>query len=223
MGAFHTPIDPEAARHYLGFAGGSGITPVLSILKTVLARETALALHAGLRQPPDLLDHVPRGAGRPQERYLAGWRCPRPGKRDAGVDLFTGRIDAAKCEELFRLWVDVTSVDTAFICGPEPMMLGIAASLREHGLPDAQIKFELFASGQPGRARARAAATAASAADASCAVTVTLDGATRTFRMPKQGESLLERRSPTPSTRPNACKAGVCRPAAQGAGGARPR
>ncbi len=39
MGSFHTPLDPAAARHYLGFAGGSGITPVLSIIKTVLARE----------------------------------------------------------------------------------------------------------------------------------------------------------------------------------------
>ena len=77
------------------------------------------------------------------------------------IDLFTGRVDAAKCAALFRAWIDVASVDTAFICGPEPMMLAIAGALREHGLADAQIKFELFASGQPGRAKQRGAAQAA--------------------------------------------------------------
>jgi ring-1,2-phenylacetyl-CoA epoxidase subunit PaaE len=56
---------------------------------------------------------------------------------------------------LFTHWVDPKSVDAAFICGPEPMMLTIAASLRDHGLTDDQIKFELFASGQPGRAKVR--------------------------------------------------------------------
>ena len=71
------------------------------------------------------------------------------------IDLFTGRVDAAKCAALFRAWIDLPSVDTAFICGPEPMMLAIAGALKEHGLADAQIKFELFASGQPGRAKQR--------------------------------------------------------------------
>ncbi len=211
MGAFHTPIDPEAARHYLGFAGGSGITPVLSILKTVLAREprSRFTLVYANRQISSImfreeLDDL-------KNTYLGRLAIVHVLESETQeIDLFTGRIDAAKCEELFRLWVDVTSVDTAFICGPEPMMLGIAASLREHGLPDAQIKFELFASGQPGRARARAAATAASAADASCAVTVTLDGATRTFRMPKQGESLLDAALAHTIDAPYACKAGVC-------------
>ena len=67
------------------------------------------------------------------------------------IDLFTGRVDAAKCAALFKAWIDLASVDTAFICGPEPMMLAIAGALKEHGLADGQIKFELFASGQPGR------------------------------------------------------------------------
>ena len=72
------------------------------------------------------------------------------------IDLFTGRIDADKMESLFRLWIDAETVDTAFICGPEPMMLTIAESLRKHGLDDSQIKFELFASSQPGRAASSA-------------------------------------------------------------------
>lgn len=211
MGAFHTPIEPEAAKHYLGFAGGSGITPLLSILKTVLAREprSRFTLIYANRQISTImfreeLDDL-------KNTYLGRLSIVHVLESETqDIDLFTGRIDADKCAELFRLWVDVKSVDTAFICGPEPMMLGIAAALREHGLSDAQIKFELFASGQPGRAKARAVATAASAADAQCEATVTLDGATRTFRMPKQGESLLDAALANNLDAPYACKAGVC-------------
>ncbi|KMO41333.1 phenylacetic acid degradation protein [Methylobacterium tarhaniae] len=211
MGAFHTPIEPEVAKHYLGFAGGSGITPLLSILKTVLVREprSRFTLIYANRQISSImfreeLDDL-------KNSYLGRLAIVHVLESETqDIDLFTGRIDAAKCAELFRHWVDVASVDAAFICGPEPMMLSIAASLREHGLTDAQIKFELFASGQPGRAKARAAATAASASDAQCEATVTLDGATRTFRMPKQGESLLDAALANNMDAPYACKAGVC-------------
>ena len=68
MGNFHLPLDPQARHHYLGFAAGSGITPLLSIVKTTLAAEPHEPLHAGLRQPRLEHDHVPRGAGGPEER-----------------------------------------------------------------------------------------------------------------------------------------------------------
>ncbi|KTS36202.1 phenylacetic acid degradation protein [Methylobacterium indicum] len=211
MGAFHTPIEPETARHYLGFAGGSGITPLLSILKTVLAREphARFTLVYANRQISSImfreeLDDL-------KSTYLGRLSIVHVLESETQeIDLFTGRVDAEKCAALFSRWIDIGSVDTAFICGPEPMMLAIAASLREHGLSDAQIKFELFASGQPGRARARAASSAASVAGAQCEATVTLDGATRTFRMPKQGESLLDAALANTIDAPYACKAGVC-------------
>ncbi len=125
------------------------------------------------------------------------------------IDLFTGRVDAAKCAALFRTWIDLPSVTTAFICGPEPMMLAIAGALKEHGLTDEQIKFELFASGQPGRAKKRVVSEAASTSN-STEATVTLDGATRSFRMPKAGTSLLDAALEANIDAPYACKAGVC-------------
>jgi ring-1,2-phenylacetyl-CoA epoxidase subunit PaaE len=111
---------------------------------------------------------------------------------------------------LFQRWIDPKSVDTAFICGPEPMMLAIAASLRDHGLTDAQIKFELFASGQPGRARAKAVSKDAVKPGSGTAATVTLDGATRSFEMPRQGQSILDAALGADLDAPFACKAGVC-------------
>ena len=211
MGNFHTPLDPDAARHYLGFAGGSGITPVLSIIKTVLAAEpgSSFTLVYANRQistimfREDLEDLKNRYLGRLSVLHVLEAEAQE-------IDLFTGRIDAAKCAALFKTWIDLASVDTAYICGPEPMMLAIAGALKEHGLADGQIKFELFASGQPGRAKKRVASSAAVTSNSTTEATITLDGATRTFRMPKEGTSLLDAALEANLDAPYACKAGVC-------------
>ena len=210
-GAFHTPLDPSAARHYLAFAGGSGITPVLSIIKTVLSREptSRITLVYANRQISSIMfreeleDEKNLHVGR-----LSVLHILESDVQD--IDLFTGRIDAAKCAALFNRWIDLKTVDYAFICGPEPMMLTIAAALREHGLADSQIKFELFASGQPGRAKAPPVAAGARSGAELCDAVVTLDGATRQFRMPKRGQSLLDAALENSLDAPYACKAGVC-------------
>lgn len=210
MGRFFTPIEPEAAKNYLGFAGGSGITPLLSIIKTVLAAEpkSTFTLVYANRQigsimfREELEDLKNRHLGRLSIIHVLESEAQ-------DIELFSGRVDAEKCEALFRTWIDLPSIDTAFICGPEPMMLAIAGALREHGLADEQIKFELFASGQPGRAKKRVATAEVSTSN-STEATVTLDGATRTFRMPKAGQSLLDAALEANIDAPYACKAGVC-------------
>lgn len=210
MGSFHTPISPTQPRTYLGFAGGSGITPVLSILKTVLAREPGSTF---------TLVYANRGVNTIMFReeledlknsYMGRLVTIHVLESDAqDIDLFTGRVDTEKCKALFEHWIDIESVDTAFICGPEPMMLGIAAALRDHGLSDAQIKFELFASAQPGRL----ARKAVSAQDASTAkstnATITMDGAARSITMNKD-QTILEAALENAFDAPFACKAGVC-------------
>jgi ring-1,2-phenylacetyl-CoA epoxidase subunit PaaE len=211
MGNFHTPLNPDAAKHYLGFAGGSGITPLLSIIKTVLAAEpmSSFTLVYANRQISTIMFR--EELEDLKNRYLGCLSVLHVLESEAQeIDLFTGRVDGAKCEALFRTWIDLPSVDTAFICGPEPMMLAIAAALKEHGLADGQIKFELFASGQPGRAKRRAASAAAATSNSTTEATITLDGATRTFRMPKEGTSLLDAALEASLDAPYACKAGVC-------------
>jgi ring-1,2-phenylacetyl-CoA epoxidase subunit PaaE len=211
MGKFHVPLDPEAARHYLGFAGGSGITPVLSIVKTVLAREprSRFTLVYANRQISSIMFR--EELEDLKNRYLGRFSVVHVLEAEAQeVDLFTGRIDADKLARLFKVWIDPASVDVAFICGPEPMMLTIAQSLRDHGLADEQIKFELFASSQPGRLRARAVARDQADTGNTTEASVTLDGATRTFRMPKDGMSLLDAAIANDLDAPYSCKAGVC-------------
>ena len=163
MGRFFTPIEPDAAKNYLGFAGGSGITPLLSIIKTVLAAEprSTFTLVYANRQISSIMFR--EELEDLKNRHLGRLSIVHVLESEAqDIDLFTGRVDAAKCAALFRTWIDLPSVTTAFICGPEPMMLAIAGALREHGLADEQIKFELFASGQPGRAKKRVVSDAAS-------------------------------------------------------------
>ncbi|WP_374430854.1 1,2-phenylacetyl-CoA epoxidase subunit PaaE [Tabrizicola sp.] len=211
MGKFFTPVDPAAEKHYLGFAGGSGITPVLSIIKTVLADEpnsrfTLVYANRAINTimfREDLEDL--------KNTYLGRFSVIHVLETEAQeIDLFTGRVDADKMKALFTGWIDPKSVDTAFICGPEPMMLAIAASLRDHGLTDAQIKFELFASGQPGRAKAKPVSKAELNAGNSTSATVTLDGTTRSFAMPRQGQSILDAAIENAIDAPYSCKAGVC-------------
>jgi ring-1,2-phenylacetyl-CoA epoxidase subunit PaaE len=210
MGSFHTPLDAANARHILGFAGGSGITPLLSIVKSVLAREprsrvTLVYANRGVNTimfREELEDLKNLHLGRLNVIHVL--------EQDATeIELFTGRVDEEKCAALFRHWIDPADIDLAFICGPEPMMLGIARSLRAHGLTDAQIRFELFASGQPGRLKAPVAGRGAAAGGAGTEARITLDGATRTVRM-EPGQTLLDAALAGDLDAPYACKAGVC-------------
>ncbi|WP_136443314.1 2Fe-2S iron-sulfur cluster-binding protein [Pacificoceanicola onchidii] len=210
MGTFHAALDPDTARHYLGFAGGSGITPVLSIIRTVLAREPQSAFTlvyanksvSSIMFREELEDLKNRHMGRFNVIHVL--------ETDAqDIDLFTGLVTEEKCAALFRSgWVDIASVDLAFICGPEPMMLGIVSALKAHGLDDKQIKYELFASGQQGRAK-RKAASKDSAKTGTVKARVTLDGATQSLEMDRD-TSILEAALENSLDAPYACKAGVC-------------
>src|SRR5699024_1692447 len=108
----------------------SGITPMLSIIKTTLAREpqsqfTLVYSNRKMnsimfREELEDLKNIYLGR-------LAIIHVLTSETQD--IELFSGRVNAAKLAQLFQLWIDVDAVDTAFICGPEPMMLTIAESL----------------------------------------------------------------------------------------------
>ncbi len=211
MGTFHLPLAPASKRHYLGFAGGSGITPLLSIIKTTMAREpgSRFTLVYANRQISSIMFR--EEIEDLKNVYLGRLAVLHVLESDAqDIELFTGRVDGNKCAQLFERWIDIKAVDAAFICGPEPMMLAIASALRDHGLRDDQIKFELFASGQPGRSKVRTGASATKDSSANTEATVVIDGATRTFLMPKQGQNLLDAALANSIDAPYACKAGVC-------------
>lgn len=211
MGQFHTPLNAAQHKRYLGFAGGSGITPVLSILKTVLDEEplsefTLVYANRGVHSimfREELEDLKNQHMGRLTVIHVL--------ESDAqDIELFQGRVDPEKCAALFAHWIDITTVDTAFICGPEPMMLGISAALRDHGLADDQIKFELFGASQPGRlAQREHTDTDGPDSTGNTKATITVDGTSRTVDMDRN-TTLLEAALSNTIDAPYACRAGVC-------------
>ncbi len=210
MGKFHTNLSADHQKHYLCFAGGSGITPILSIIKTTLAAEPLARItliYANRRINTimfreELEDLKNSHIGRLNILHIL--------EDDAQeIDLFTGRLDREKLSALFQNWIRVADMDTVFICGPEPMMLTISDSLVSHGMEKSDIKFELFASSQPGRLDPKHRPETRSATVKTTQAAVTVDGATRSFDMSRD-MSILEAALANDLDAPFACKAGVC-------------
>ncbi len=210
MGGFFTPLDVAANKHYVGFAGGSGITPVLSILKTTLAREPGSSFTLVYANKAVSTIMFREELEDLKNTYMGRFNVLHILETDAQeIDLFTGLVTEEKCADLFKGWIDIAHVDTAFICGPEPMMLGIASALRAAGLDDGRIKFELFASGQPGRLARKTVSQGAATAANQTSAAITLDGATQTVTMGKD-RTILDAALANAMDAPFACKAGVC-------------
>lgn len=209
MGNFHAALKPDAARRYLGFAGGSGITPMISLIWTIMGREpkSSFTLIYGNRSTSSIMFR--EELEDLKNLHLGRLSIVHVLESEAGeIELFSGRLDREKCDALFARWIDVKSADLAFICGPEPMMLAVADALKAHGLPETAIKFELFSCPRAGRAKpktANAARTHAGAASAS----IILDGAAREVSI-AEGQSVLDAALAAAIDAPFACKAGVC-------------
>ncbi|OFX06375.1 MAG: phenylacetic acid degradation protein [Alphaproteobacteria bacterium RIFCSPHIGHO2_12_FULL_63_12] len=211
MGNFHAPLKPAEARSYLGFAGGSGITPLISLIKTVLDAEPKSTF---------TLVYGNRGASaimfREELEDLKNLHMGRLNivhvleNESADIDLFSGRLDREKCDALFSRWINVKGADLAFICGPEPMMLAVSESLKAHGMNESAIKFELFASAHPGRAKKKSAADGIAARGAKCSATIVIDGVARVVELAKGEQTVLEAAIAASIDAPFACKAGVC-------------
>jgi len=209
LGHFNVPLDPAAARHYLGIAGGSGITPLLSILKTTLAAEprSRFTLVYGNRASGTVMFKEALAALK--DRYLERFNLVHVLSREAqDIDLLHGRIDRARADAILERWVPLAGIDVAFVCGPEGMMDAVIEALQGRGFPEARIKVERFAASIP--RHVHVAASAPEPGHEACTVTVTLDGTTRTYTLEKGKENLLEAGLRSGIELPYSCKGGVC-------------
>ena len=208
-GHFHVPLEPDSARHHVAFAAGSGITPVLSLIKTTLAVEpqSRVTLFYGNRASSavifkeELEDLKDRYMGRFNLVFILS-------REHQDIDLFNGRIDRAKCDELLEKWVDASDIDLAYICGPQSMMEAVKESLQAHGIAKEQIKMELFATALAKGPRKVMAAAQSLAAQ--CQVTVIQDGRRREFAMKRDAQTVLDSALEQGIELPYSCKGGVC-------------
>lgn len=208
-GRFFTQIDPSQSKSYIGFAGGSGITPILSILKTTLFNEphSRFTLVYANRSVSSIMFR--EELEDLKNLYLERLNVIHVLEADSqDIDLFTGRLTPKKCENLFAHWIDLAAVKAAFICGPEPMMLTVQAALKQAGMPEDRIKIELFKSSQVGRLPMAVARQNTDLAHGEAKIT--LDGRTRTVPLPMDGTVVLDAANNVSMDAPYSCKAGVC-------------
>jgi len=199
----HTPA-PEAEVNHVGFAAGSGITPVLGILETVLAQEPNSTF---------TLFYVNRDAASVifkerlhdlKDRYLGRFRLFHLLTREPlDLELFHGRLDRARCTAILNSGLlPAADIGAAWLCGPEEMILGCKDALLEAGVPEDRVRFELF------NTTSKAPQTAAAPA-AGTEVSVVLDGITTTVRL-EGTRSILDAALDAGLDAPYSCLGGVC-------------
>jgi ring-1,2-phenylacetyl-CoA epoxidase subunit PaaE len=209
MGHFNVPLDAGQARHYAAFAAGSGITPILSIIKTTLLTEpqSRFTLFYGNRASStvifkeELTDLKDMFLERLNIVYVMS-------REQQDIELFNGRITKEKVQQFLQHWIRIEDIDVAFICGPEDMMLGVSAALQEAGMPKSNIKVELFAASIPKHQHKPRQLDPLEKHDTE--VTVIIDGYASSFTMEKDKESILDAGLRAGLDMRYSCKGGVC-------------
>jgi len=219
-GKFYTELKPGNRKHYLAFAAGSGITPVLSLIKTTLALEpdSSFTLVYGNRQRQSILFREELEALK--NRYIQRLSIHHILSREQmDIPLNQGRIDVRKCGELCGRLIDLSTVDEVFLCGPAEMIFTVRDWLHQQGIDQKKIHFELFQTqtGEPGvgkelAGQKRPTSTGATTTEKEqiSQVTIRLDGVSHEFQLPYDGASVLDAALMEGADLPFACKGGVC-------------
>lgn len=210
FGRFHANLDPEASKTCVAFAAGSGITPILSIVRATLEAEEGsrfILFYGNRRQRTTMfIDELYALKNRFPERLQLFFIFSR---EEQEFPLFGGRLDARKVEELYAAFCAGLELDAAFVCGPDTMIDTVRGVLLAQGMPAAAIHTERY--GVP-RQRGEATAPppplrqAAHLAD----VTVIMDGHRKSFEMTADDPNVVDAAAEHGIELPYSCKGGVC-------------
>ena len=214
-GSFNVALVPEQARNYLAVAAGSGITPVFSIIKTILESEpqSRVWLVYGNRDASSIL--LLEALEDLKNRFHARFSLIHILSREAqDLELFSGRIDRARMDALLDQLIPARQLDHCFLCGPLPLVEYVRASLLAHGLEPPQIHFELFSSPRVGILGAEVAAPerqlSADEAEQLSEVVLILDGKRSSLTLKRGAEPVLGAALKVRGDMPFACRSGVC-------------
>ncbi len=210
IGKFYTELDPNNQKHYVAFVGGSGITPVMSIMRSVLCTElkSHFTLFYGNRNFDSIIfrDEIEALKNEYLERLSVYHLLSR---EITDVPLFNGRLTGEKaslfCDRLFN-WKEV---DEFFLCGPGEMIMDIKDTLIGKGVDKKKVHFELFTT--PGQAaQVSKPRVRKKQRDDDSQIEVTLDGITYLFGLDPDGPSILDAALHHGIDVPFACKGAVC-------------
>lgn len=206
QGVFFQKAAKAGGQNYLGFAAGSGITPILSIVKSVLNRQAdaTFTLVYGNRswkqtmfseQIMDLKD-----------RFKERLQLVNIFSRELNdSEIFNGRIDADKLQQLFQANLISAEADHCFACGPEEMMTAVETVLPTWGIQRSKIHTERFNTGTAPKATAQQMESRSEER-----VNIVLDGRELIVEVSKQDDSILDAALRAGADLPYACKGGVC-------------
>jgi ring-1,2-phenylacetyl-CoA epoxidase subunit PaaE len=207
-GRFGVMPASDAGRLYVGFAAGSGITPILSIVKGILAREpdSRFFLFYGNRSAGGMLfrEALEELKDRFMQR-LSVFHVISGEEQD--IPILHGRLDGEKVRVLLRSLVPAASVDHVFICGPTGMSEDIEATCRDIGIAADRIHVERFVSEFGGKPRPKT--VVAAGAPPKAIASLTIDGKRREVPV-AEGEAILDAALRAGMDLPFACKGGMC-------------
>ena len=208
-GSFTTDYDAANSRHLVGIAGGSGITPIMSLIKTLLREEpqSRFTLLYGNRDSSSVIFLEALAALK--DKHLSRFEIYHfLDQEEQDIDLFNGMLNRERLDEAIAALVpDASNVDGWFICGPGPMMDAAQDALLERNIPKERVHIERFTADRPPEAVSREIAQLQSRAEG-VTISVTLDGRTR--RVPFKAGNILDSARAAGLPAPFACKAGVC-------------
>jgi ring-1,2-phenylacetyl-CoA epoxidase subunit PaaE len=212
QGRFFVPLDPQSRRRYVGIAGGSGITPILSIMKSVLAREpgSQFTLLYGNRQLRSTM--FKEEVDDLKNRYLSRLSVHHVfSDEQTDAPLNRGVLNRDKIGEFLQQLLDASSIDHAFICGPFQMNDEAQAALLAAGVPEERIHIERFGIAPQGAEAVGAVLHQPSPEDAEHSrVTIVRDGIRREFEFQKDQPSILDAAAAAGIEVPFSCTSGVC-------------
>ena len=206
QGRFFVPLQAQSRRYWLFVAAGSGITPMLALLKTTLAREPlarATLIYGNRRIATTMFrDELTELKNRYLARLAVHYVFSR---EDQDAPLFNGRLDTARLQTFLTALVPAAGVDEVFVCGPAGMIDAAVVALAESGIADTKVHVERFGD---------AVSTGAHRVDERDAdhaqVTLIIDGLGRQVEFRLSDPSILDAARRTGLDVPYACKAGVC-------------
>ncbi len=207
-GSFYTQIKKDQKKNYAFFAAGSGITPIISLIKTILAveKESFVTLIYGNKNSSSVI--FKEQLANLKDKYLERFSLYHVLSReltDAAIN--HGRIDEEKCRQFSRI-VDFEAADEIFICGPEQMIFALKEFLEKRGIAEQKIHFELFTT--PLRKKTDKPIAVKEASSEGCDITVKTDGRSFSFKLDYDSNVILDAALAQGADLPFACKGGVC-------------
>ena len=209
-GTFGVSVTSNKSKNYLFFAAGSGITPILSMIKTHLAAEpnaTCKLFYVNKTAKSIIFKEALEQLRNTYFGRLEIYYFLTKEKRD--IELFNGRFDDEKMKVLTGTFIDIPDTSEVFLCGPEQMVNYVSNYLIEAGLPKELIHFELFVTGLSEEDIKRAERLLQQNVEG-VEVTIVDGGKEFLFTMTKEFDNILDAALNAGADLPFACKGGVC-------------